>query len=48
MLGLLSALCRRERTQAVQQLDGKIATTLRGFSHAHQREESFRLMQRQA
>ncbi|UPG94754.1 DUF802 domain-containing protein [Luteibacter aegosomatissinici] len=47
MLGLLSALARRERTQAVQQLDVKAATTLRVFSQAHQREESFRLLQQQ-
>lgn len=47
MLGLLSALCRRERTQAVQQLDLHLATTLRPYSHAHQREESFRLLQQQ-
>ncbi|WP_322034215.1 DUF802 domain-containing protein [Paraburkholderia sp. J76] len=48
MLGLLSALCRRERIEAGQQLDVKIATTLRAFSPAHQREASFKLMQRQA
>ena len=48
MLGLMSALCRRERLQAAQALDTKIATTLRGFSLAHQREESFKLLQRQA
>jgi hypothetical protein len=48
MLGLLSALCRRERIEAAQQLDVKIATTLRVYSHAHQREESFKLLQRQA
>jgi Domain of unknown function (DUF802) len=48
MLGLLSALCRRERLEAAQMLDVKIATSLRVYSQAHQREESFRLMQRQA
>ena len=48
MLGLLSALCRRERIEAAQQLDVKIATTLRVYSHAHQRDESFKLLQRQA
>ncbi|KQP18804.1 DUF802 domain-containing protein [Pseudorhodoferax sp. Leaf267] len=48
MLGLLSALCRRERQQAGQLLDSRAATTLRPFSQAHQREESFRLLQRQA
>ncbi|MCF7696059.1 DUF802 domain-containing protein [Mycetohabitans sp. B2] len=48
MLGLLSALCRRERTEAAQQLDTAIATTLRAHSSAHQRETSFQLLQRQA
>jgi hypothetical protein len=48
MLGLLCALCRRERLQAGQLLDTRIATTLRVFSLAHQREESFKLLQRQA
>ena len=48
MLGLLSALCRRERIEVVQQLDAGIATTLRVHSRAHQREESFRLLQQQS
>ncbi|WP_175655247.1 DUF802 domain-containing protein [Burkholderia ambifaria] len=48
MLGLLSALVRRERVDAGQQLDAKVATTLRVHSSAHQRDESFRLLQRQA
>ena len=48
MLGLLSALCRRERLQAVQLLDVQIATTLRPHSRAWQREEAFRLLQQQA
>ncbi|SCZ19128.1 protein of unknown function [Burkholderia vietnamiensis] len=48
MLGLLSALLRRERIEAAQLLDAKIATTLRVHSSAHQRDESFRLLQRQA
>jgi hypothetical protein len=47
VLGLISALCRRERLLAAQWLDGRIATSLRPFSLAHQREESFRLLQRQ-
>ncbi len=47
MLGLLSALCRRERLQAVQLLDARIATTLRIHSQSHQREESFKLLQQQ-
>lgn len=48
MLGLMSALARRERQRTAQQLDSCIATTLRGFSRAHQREESLRLLQVQA
>jgi hypothetical protein len=48
MLGLLSALCRRERIQAAQLLDVKIATALRIYSQAHQRDETFKLLQRQA
>ncbi|MGX7000133.1 DUF802 domain-containing protein [Caballeronia sp. KNU42] len=48
MLGLLSALCRRERIEAGQMLDMKIATTLRIYSQNHQREETFKLLQRQA
>ncbi len=48
MLGLLSALCRRERTLAARLLDTRIATTLRVFSHVHQREQTFSLLQQQA
>lgn len=48
MLGLLSALCRRERLLAVQRLDVAIATLLRPYSQAHQREEAFRLLQQQS
>jgi hypothetical protein len=48
MLGLLSALCRRERLLAAQTLDMKGATILRRYSQAHQREEGFRILQRQA
>ena len=47
-LGLLSALSRRERALVAQRLDACIATTLRVFSVAHQREESLGLLQRQA
>ena len=48
MLGLMSALCRRARLQAGQLLDTRIATTLRPFSLAHQREATFHLLERQA
>ncbi|RUL78944.1 DUF802 domain-containing protein [Dyella choica] len=47
MLGLLSALTRRERLHAVLRLDTKIATTLRVYSPAYQREETFKLLQQQ-
>jgi hypothetical protein len=48
MLGLMSALCRRERLQVSQGLDAKIAGPLRVHSHAHRRDEAFHLLQRQA
>ena len=48
MLGLMSALCRRERLQAAQALDAAIATGLRAFSLAHQREETLKTLQLQA
>ena len=48
MLGLISALCRRTRLRTAQLLDTRIATTLRGFSLAHQRQETFKALQQQA
>jgi phage-related tail protein len=48
MLGLISALSRRERMLTAQLLDTRIATVLRGFSLAHQRQEAFRALQFQA
>ena len=48
VLGLLSALSRRERMQAAQLLDSKIATQLRSFSHSHQRQETFKALQLQS
>jgi hypothetical protein len=47
VLGLMSALARRERQRAAQQLDASLAGTLRGFSLAQQREESLRLLKLQ-
>ncbi len=47
-LGLMSAVCRRERMQAGQLLDTKAATVLSGFSHARQREQTFRALQLQS
>ena len=48
LLGLMSTLCRRERLQVSQMLDSRIATVLRGFSVAHQRQETFKALQMQA
>jgi len=48
MLGLMSALARRERQRTAQVLDARIAGPLRVFSRAHQRDESLRLMGAQA
>ena len=48
MLGLLSTLARRERVQAAQLLDERIATTLRVHSRHHQHDTVFALLQRQA
>lgn len=48
MLGLMSALSRRERLLAAQLLDTKIATVLRGFSLTHQRQETFKALQLQS
>ncbi|MBA4109062.1 MAG: hypothetical protein C0487_05670 [Leptothrix sp. (in: Bacteria)] len=48
MLGLISAISRRERLEVARQLDARIAAELRPFSRAHQREESFKALQVQA
>lgn len=48
MLGLMSAVCRRERLDVARQLDARIATELRPFSLVHQRQETFRALQLQA
>lgn len=48
MLGLMAALCRRERAQAAQALDLHIATTLRGFTLARQRQDMLEALQQQA
>jgi len=48
MLGLLSALSRRERAEVVRLLDTRIAGALQPFSLVHQRQESFRAQQLQA
>ena len=48
MLGLMSALSRRERLLTAQLLDTRIATQLRGFSLTHQRQEAYKALQFQA
>ncbi|MBK7312383.1 hypothetical protein [Candidatus Aalborgicola defluviihabitans] len=47
MLGLMSAISRRERSTVARNLDSKIATVLRPFSHAHHREETLQALQAQ-
>jgi hypothetical protein len=48
MLGLMSAVSRRERLQAVRELDAQVATVFHPFSLAHQRNETFKALQQQA
>ena len=48
MLGLISALCRRDRLQVGQLLDSKIGSVLRDFSLTYQRQETFKALQAQS
>jgi hypothetical protein len=48
MLGLMSAIARRERLEVARQLEQKVATVLKPFSLAHQRQESLKALQAQA
>ena len=48
MLGLMSAISRRERLDVVRRLDASINTVLRPFSLVHQRQETFNALQQQA
>ena len=48
MLGLMSAISRRERLDVVRRLDASINTVLRPFSLVHQRQETFKALQQQA
>jgi hypothetical protein len=48
MLGLMSALSRRERMQVAQRLDTRIGTVLHRFSLAYQRQETLNALQVQA
>jgi len=48
LLGLMSAVCRRERMGAVRQLDACIAIHFKPFTLAHQRSEAYQALQLQA
>lgn len=48
MLGLMLALCRRERLAAVRALDAVVSTVLRPFSAVQRREDLFSALQAQA
>ncbi|MEK8051109.1 DUF802 domain-containing protein [Ideonella sp. DXS22W] len=48
MLGLVSALCRRERLAVAQALDAAVAGALRVFHPAHQRDQQRELQREQA
>jgi hypothetical protein len=48
MLGLMSAISRRERLEASRLLDTQITTALRPFSGAHQREQANLALQAQS
>lgn len=48
MLGLMATLVRRERTLALRRLDALLGTSFFAFTPAHQRQQSFEALQRQA
>jgi hypothetical protein len=48
MLGLMSAICRRERMLVAQALDTHIATSLRSFSLVYQRQKTYKALQLQS
>ena len=47
-LGMLSAMSRRQRLEAVRLLDARVPTVFRSFSSAHRREEMLLALQAQA
>lgn len=47
MLGLMSAVCRRDRMDVTRCLDTKIATDFREFSLTHHRQETYKALQQQ-
>lgn len=48
MLGLMSAIARRERLDVARRLDQRVATVLLPFSLVHQRQETLQAVQAQA
>lgn len=48
MLGLMSAIARRERAEVSRQLDARVADAFRPFSLAHQRQATVDALQQQA
>jgi hypothetical protein len=48
MLGLMSAIARRERLDAARLLDARVGTVLQAFSPVHHRQETVRALQAQA
>lgn len=48
MLGMMSSLARRERSQASQALDTLTHSSLRGFSLTHQQQDTFKALQQQS
>lgn len=48
MLGLMSAISRRERLEAVRLLDARITTDLRAFTQAQRQDDTLKTLQAQA
>lgn len=48
MLGLMSAIARRERIEVARLLDARVASVLQAFSLTHHRQETVRALQAQA
>jgi intracellular sulfur oxidation DsrE/DsrF family protein len=48
MLGLMSALARRERLEVARLLDSRLGTVLQPFSQVHHRKQTLRALQAQA
>jgi len=48
LLGMMSALCRRERTAVVGEFDARLITDFRPFTQAHHRDQAYLALQEQA